>query len=281
MAEATTIQITNSGPWDGSTPITITRRDLTQTGRLYKGSVNAGGVISGGLFDLFDERGPRLVSLATSTWNPRHVARVVPRGSTIYRQEIDLTPNFQSVMLAPEDDLHIATRSAVLGGVGSVTVTLIVNDMSEQNAFAFQRVEHRPEELMRRFRVLRGDESGWAAVFNNRLHPEWSWDPASRYLIWRTNDSGVLAIEDFLDTGREGVSVWVRVTGMAAGMAEIFRVDGRSNDPFSFVANHPAVKWTDKIWMGYDDQLAFRTPNAPAGAAIAIDFELSRLGERR
>ena len=82
MAEPYGIKLFSAGNFNGTTPIALTRADLTVDGqRLYTGAVPAGGggVIDSDFFGLFAPQSPKLVGVAFSSCNPQSVVRVIDR----------------------------------------------------------------------------------------------------------------------------------------------------------------------------------------------------------
>lgn len=129
MAEPIVIELNKDTDFDGVSPIALTRDDFTVSGqRYYKASVpGPGGLIAGDLFGLFQGASPKLVGLASSSFNPQSVARVISSDATgTMREEIDLNPYVQHVLVFPGDKLAIRTMEGA-----RVQVVLVVNELNE------------------------------------------------------------------------------------------------------------------------------------------------------
>ena len=112
MAEPIVIELNKDTDFDGVSPITLTRDDFAVTEkRYYKANVpGPAGLIASDLFGLFQSSSPKLVGLASSSFNPQSVARVISSDATgTMREEIDLTPHVQHVLVFPGDKLAIRT----------------------------------------------------------------------------------------------------------------------------------------------------------------------------
>ncbi|MCA9717497.1 MAG: hypothetical protein KC468_22670, partial [Myxococcales bacterium] len=81
MAEPYIIIITSEADFDGSTLMTQTVNDFAREGRSLSITVpGAVGVIPSTFFGLFSGTAPKLVGVATDTWNPLNTAQVQTLG---------------------------------------------------------------------------------------------------------------------------------------------------------------------------------------------------------
>ena len=131
MAEPFFIILNKEGDFDGVTPMTQTRDAFTVSGQRYYQLSFSGpaGVIDSTLFGLFSDSSPKMVGLAGSSFNPQTVARILSSDpSNTMREEIDLTPVVQHVVMFPGDRLALLTKEG-----GRAQVVLSVNELNESD----------------------------------------------------------------------------------------------------------------------------------------------------
>jgi len=278
MSEPLIFEIRNVGPWDGSTVVSLTRDDFTRAGNYYTGNVGVGGVIKSDFFGLMAATVPKLVSIAVQTYDPNAFARVTRADADVFGVQLDLTPAFQTVMLAAGDVLRINTA----GGPGATdAVLLMVNEMSEAEFTAYSSRELRPRSRTSRLRVTRGDTAEFTLAPSAPLVPSFDYNPANGYLEAITVSQGYISVQQLARTGSEGVYVWVRYTGLGAGAGEVHVVDARTDESRLVQDLLVSTLWSDSIWLSRDDRLAFRSSAPPAGSAVCLEIEVSPVRQRR
>lgn len=273
-AELITFKLT--GEWDGSTPISTGRDDITVEGttRFYEGAVN-GSIIAADYFGLFSRDAPKLVSIAIEGGDPAAIARVVASGSSPddYREQVDLTNTYRSVFVGARDLLYIRAPNRAI-------VWMMVNELNEPESVAFARTRLRNEDRVRRFRITRSDTNAWTPN-TTPMALTFAYNATSGYTEATTALQGSLPIKSLFANRDEGAYLWVRAGNIGANTLEIFNVHPIGLETQQDQASLPAAKWSDPIWVGWDDVLAFRTGAPPAGKSVVLDFELSKVRNRR
>ena len=276
MAEPILIDLTHVGAsgWDGVTTLALTRNDLTVSGqRVYTAEIDSGGVILGDVFGLFHAESFKLVSVAAKNHTPASFVRVGPRGvdETVYRQEYDLVPNFQSLVMAPTDTLRIFYPQENPASVEPLTVTLLINDLSEANAI--RMLEQYPEAgSHRRYRLSRADV--FVATPGVAINPSWTYDAVTRTSEANVATQGTISVSDLANPQSQGVYAWFRFTGIVAGSGSVFGVDPRTQEQTTLAGPLNTMVWSKGVWLSRDDLLTFSC-TAATGAGPAVEIEVS------
>lgn len=275
MSEAIKITLVNTGVFDGSSAINISRSDLGEP-NAYTGNISGGGVITASVLDLMAPKTAKLISIAGDTRGyPGAVVRVTsPTDPDSVREEIVLQTNYQRVLLAGDEVLRILWYG---DGTRNRTVHLVVQDLAERECTPFMRVEHRPSKRMNRFSI----RSASALLPGpNHYQPQWTFAQGV-FQTELTATAGHFDINDFfpsLSTDGKGCYVWVKFGGVTP--ADVGRSHWVSNDYFAFATNLPPEKWSDPMWISENDRLVLRAaPNA--GSMVRADIEVSPLMLRR
>ena len=279
MAEPLIFRINNETQWDGVTPVAIKRDDFEKDGRWYSASTPDGGAIEGDFFGLLSKTAPKIVSIACNSLDPRVIAKVTPPVFPARsRFVLDLTPTYQSVLMAGDDVLRITSQGPESG---TRELTIIVNEISEQEAV---RLATRlgAETRMVRHRIVRNDGQGFSLATNGPLlTSDFDYSLSIDYLTATVSGQGYVSIKDLVDPGSGGAYVWVRFTGIGNGDAELYLIDPRTDEVRSIQAGLKSPLWSEPVWLAREDRLGFRTPAPPAGLEAAIEFEVSTTRQRR
>jgi hypothetical protein len=274
MTEPIVIELNKDTDFDGVSPITLTRDDFAVTGqRYYKANVHGpAGLIACDLFGLFQGSSPKLVGLASSSFNPQSVARVISSDATgTMREEIDLTPYVQHVLVFPGDKLAIRTTDG-----GRVQVILVVNELNEGENVQYA-LGHETHAQRRRFRILR--ETGLPFVpAGPDWRPTFAFDPISCLLISTDNGNGPIPTADLsLYPRHQGVFLAIRYSGNGAIPGKLHLVDGPTRQLRAVQSNLTTVRWSRVQFVSHDDLFALEaTPNVP-GTKLAVDIEIVRV----
>ena len=270
MSEAITIVLTNAGGWDGSTPVTLTRNDFAvEGGRVYKADIAAGGVIPSDLFGLFTKNSPKIVSVAVNSTSPLSLLAVGHLSGGPDRESVNITARFQRVLMGPEDVLRINTQTR------AARLTMLINDLGEQDSFLYEKEEHRPVDRTRRYVITKTD--GLALGHGSTAYSiDPAYDENLRFFLVNIQGDGCFQIRDFIDTESEGCYVWAYGLGFgAAGTMAMFQYDVRTNEFFSLQGGVAPVRWTDPRWFGYDDRFAFSSTDPTVGVNCRLVIEIS------
>ena len=274
MAEPILIELNKDTDFDGVSPIALTRDDFTVSGqRYYKASVSGpGGLVASDLFGLFQGACPKLVGLASSSFNPQSVARVISSDATgTMREEIDLTPYVQHVLVFPGDKLAIRTMDG-----GRVQVILVVNELNEGENIQYA-LGHETHAQWRRFRIVR--ETGVPFVPTGAdWRPTFVFDPISNILMSNDNGVGPIPASDLsLYPRHQGVFIAVRYGGNGAVAGKLHLVDGATRQARAVQTNLTAVLWSKVQFVSHDDLIAFEAAPDVVGAKLAVDIEVVRV----
>ena len=274
-SEPLTFRIDKEGDFDGVTPMTLTRGDFQVTGQRYfiKSLGGAAGQIPGDFFGLFTDLTPKLVGIASSSWNPMSVARVVSKEDPdVFREEVDLTPRMTHVAMFPGDRLAIYTRDG-----SRVCIQLVVTELAESEHVNLA-LQTPPEAYWRRFRIIRGDGGGFNhQPLNATWEPDWTWDTPTNMLIANEAVNGVIPARDLCMYPRfQGCYVSVRYSGIGAGNGELYIVDGHLREANQAQADIKNAAWSKSFFVSHDDLIGLFTP-PPAGGTVVCDLELVRV----
>ena len=274
MAEPIVIELNKATDFDGTSPIALTRDDFTVSGqRYYKASVSGpGGLIAGDLFGLFQGASPKLVGLASSSFNPQSVARVISSGAMgMMREEIDLTPSVQHVLVFPGDKLAIRTSDG-----GRVQVVLVVNELNEGENVQYA-LGHGTYTQWRRFRILR--ETGVPFMPTGaEWRPTFVFDPISNILMSSDDGVGPIPASDLsLYPRHQGVFISVRYSGNGAVAGKLHLVDGATRQSRAVQTDLTTVLWSKVQFVSHDDFIALEASPDVVGARLAVDIEVVRV----
>ncbi len=281
MAEPMIFKITNQSAWNGTKLVDITRDAFQQKGRYYTTTIDEGGALRGDFFGLMSSSAPKLVSVAVDSFDPLVRARVTPEfDDDNYREELDLTPAFQTVFMASTDVIRVV--SAASQHAGSRILTLIVNELSEAEAVRYAALRQRPRGRTLRARITRDDNQPFTNTTSQPLlSSPLSYNLSLGYLVATVSGQGYVSVKDLVDPGSEGVYVWVRFTGIAQGSGEVYLVDPRTDEFRSLESGLQSPIWSKAIWLAREDRLTFRTTNPDPNSEAAVECEVSHVRQRR
>jgi len=285
MSEPTIIELTHTGAvgFDGTSPIELTRDDFTiKNQRFYSATIEAGGVVPADFWGLFTESDVKVVAIACETLSPASLARVGAKGGApdVYREEIDLTPAFQSVYTSATDVIRLLVPIPSADSGERSVVTLIVNALNEEQAAEFARTRG-PEGRHSRYRVLRTDAVGFSLAPNIALQPQFDYLASTQTMVATTNSQGFIAVSEIARPGADGVYVWVRYTGIGGGTGDVYLIDARTGEEYQVATGLVRSQWSAPFWISRDDRIGFRSSNPPVGFEVAVEVSVSPPSGRR
>lgn len=278
MAEPYGIKLFNAGNFNGTTPIALTRADLTVDGqRLYTGNIPAagGGVIDSDFFGLFAPQSPKLVGIAAGSFNPRSVARVIDRAGRM-RQEVNLTGDFQYVLLHGRDRLAVLTNEPLPAMTAPVELSLTINELTEGDHMAWA-LAHPPAPTHTRLKIIRR-HGAFVANYGGQWTPPFAWEPASCVLsIVDDTTNAPLPISALSPFPRHlGTLFSIRFSG-SAGDGKLFILENESRRPWQAQAALPDGRWSRVQYAAHDDLLVLEASPGPAGSPLVCDIEVVRV----
>jgi hypothetical protein len=275
-SEPLKIRLYSEGDFNGLTPMDYARADFQVRGQRFFEKVDIVGPvgqISGDFFGLFADTTPKMVGVASSSWNPMSVARVIPKDNPdVFREEIDLTPRMAYVAMYPGDKLGIVTRDG-----GRVTVELVVTELGEGEHVALS-LRSPPEPQWRRFRIIRHDAGGFTHTpLGNAWIPNFTWDPIENMLVTSTVGNGPIPARSLCMYPKfQGCYIAVRYSGIGNDDARLYIVDGHLREAGVVQSDLKNVIWSKVQFVSHDDLVGLWTP-APAGGTVVCDIELVRV----
>ncbi|MCB9756735.1 MAG: hypothetical protein H6713_43005 [Myxococcales bacterium] len=275
MSEPYTIVLQQAAVFDGTTLIGGTRSDFSVSNRTYTRNLDGGGVVPADFWSLFSADSPKIVGISARTRNPYDIARVITGGTFAqFREEIDLRPLVQHVIMYPGDQLALQTIDR------GIPVELLVQPLSESDHVGWAK-RYEPLARTRRFRITRGDQSGWVPGANPPpLVLGWAWDPVTGFNSATTTNQGVFPLSSFFGPRVvEGVEAWVRVSGVTG--ANVYVRAGGPNGSVQLISGTLTEgHWSDRFHIGFDDLIQIATA-APQNASVQVDIEFGPPRHRR
>ena len=269
--EPVVVELSNSINFDGSTLITLTRDDLTVTGqRYYRGTVTAGGVIDGDFFGLFGAQSIKLVGISGMFHNPGNTLKVVTSyASGRIRQQVDVTPDIAYVLVHPGDKLVLRT----LDTFDSVTVSLVVNELTEKNHVEYAHALAQPNQRQR-FRIYHADGDAFVAN-GGTWTPTFVWDPTKGVLFSEDVDTGSIPCQALsLRDSKEPIYVRVRFAGIEDGTGEVVLAEDPTQDNQVVQSGLDSVEWSRVFVLTHGDLIGFNGEETDAGGPISIDIDV-------
>lgn len=278
MAEPYGIKLFSAGNFNGTTPIALTRADLTVDGqRLYTGAVPAGGggVIDSDFFGLFAPQSPKLVGVAFSSCNPQSVVRVIDRAGRT-RQEINLTGDFQYVLLHGRDRLAVLTNEPLVAQTTPIELSLTINELTEGDHMAWA-LAHPPAPIHTRIKIVR-TQGNFALNNAGQWIPQFTWEPVSCMLCVTDNTTNApLPISALSPFPRQfGTLLSIRYSG-SAGNGKLIVVENETRRPWEAQAALPDGRWSSVQYAAHDDLISLSASPGPAGGPLVCDIELVRV----
>jgi hypothetical protein len=274
-SESIVIELNKESDFDGVTPIALSRDDFTISGkRYYKANIpGPGGMVPADLFGLFSGVSPKLVGLASSSFNPMSVARIINSDAIgTFREEIDLTPQVQHVLMFPGDKLAILTKDG-----GRVQVILVVNELNEAETVRYA-LGHETYAQWRRFRIIRQTGVPFAPNLGTIWRPTFTFDPVSNLLVSTDNGTGTIPVNDLcLYPRHQGCYISIRYAGNGAGGGSFHIVEPTTGQAHVAETNLTTVLWSKVQFVSHDDMIALEASPSVVGAKLVVDIELARV----
>ncbi len=279
MSEPYTIVLQQSALFDGTTPISGTiggsNSDFTISNRTYTRTLDGGGLVPADFWGLFSADSPKVVGISARTRNPHDLARVVSGGAfDQFREQVDLRPIVQHVIMYPGDDLALLTVER------GIPVELLVQPLSESDHVDWSK-RYGMLGRTRRYRITRGDQSGWQPGANPPpLALTWGWNATTGINEATVTTQGVFPLSSFFESVVEGVEAWVRVSGAGAIILRV-REGGPNGAVQDINTNLGEGNWSERIHLGFDDLIQIETGDPPAGKTVQVDIEFGPPRHRR
>lgn len=262
--------------FDGVTPIALTRDNFQVDGqRLYTSTAPAaGGIIDSDFFGLFAPQSPKLVGAAFSSFNPLSVLRVIDQAGRM-RQEVNLTADFQYVLLHGRDRLAVLTKEP-LAAARSIELNLVVNELSEGDHMAWA-LAHPPAPVHTRLRIVR-TQGGFVFNPNGTWLPLFEWDTAANVLSVTDNTiSAPIPISALSPFPRQyGTLLAIRYAG-SLGDGKLHIVENMTRRTWEAQGAMPDVRWSRVQYAAHDDLILLEATPAPGGRPLVCDIELVRV----
>lgn len=270
MAEPYTIQLLNPTDFDGTTPISLTRDNLTvEEQRLYSGTLNGpAGIIPADIFGLFSPRAPKLVGIAFSSDNPMNAAQIQDASGRI-REQLNLRTQMQYLLL------HAGDRIAVLSKDGRCTLTLVVNELSESDHLQWA-LTRPPVQEHTRARIFRSA----GGPFNfTKAAPTWipnfSWDGQQLYEVDETSN-GPIPIASLLYPRRYGAYVSIRYSGSQSD-GEFIIYEPQTGSEWQVQNSIPDGRWSRVQYLAHSDMIGLKASPPAVGGRVLVDIEIVRV----
>lgn len=286
MSEPTVIRLTHTGAagFTGVDVIDLTRDDFAVVDqRYYTATIQAGGVVPADFWGLFRGSGIKLVAVAAESYSPMSVARVGASDSIadVFREEVDLTPTFQSVFMTPNDILRLSAPPQAAGSGERAVITLVVNTLNERQAADYARDRLQRQARHSRYSIRRTDQAAFALNTMDALLPAFTYDEPSQTMIAETDAQGYVSLREIARPGASGVYLWFRFTGIAAGAGDVFNISARTAEENALATGLTVGVWSEPFWFSRDDRFGFRSTPPPAGLEVGVDIAVSPPGGRR
>ena len=273
MSEPYALQIAVEQGFDGQTPMKVSIGDFERgAGRHSMIRIpGPAGIIAGDFFGLFSSATPKIVGLATRSLSHKSKAWVVGQGTkrTLYREQIDLEPRFQHVVLFPGDRLEI-----VSGGEGLAILDVLVNDLSEAEHVEYALRQERSARP-RRLRLIRTDGSGFVPLFDAEpWSPAFAWDELSETLTATENTHGPIPLRAF-GLGPRSAECFVSVrylNTVGPGKLHLLEPTLKSHVELDAVVN--PFTWSKVQFLSHLDHLVLESPGPAQGVSVIAEIEI-------
>ena len=278
MSEVSLFRLIKGSDFDGNTWITLTRDNFSVSGqRHYVATVNGpGGSIGGDFFGVFSPDSAKLVGVAFSSANPRSMARVVDRSNRV-REEVNLTPFVQYILMNPGDRLSVLTNEALPTGPVPVELTLAVNELSEAQHVEWA-LAHRPAVHQHtRLRIVRRGD--FVPVVNAvPWIPTFYWNLVSNVLEANDNTSqGPIPISALSPFGRMYGSLFSIRYSNSQNDGKLVVVENQSRAFHESQFNIQDAAWSRVAYAAHDDLIALSAKTAVVGGDLIADIEIVRV----
>jgi hypothetical protein len=273
-SEPITFWLHKEGDFNGQTPIELDRSKFAiEGGRVYRAHLTGpAGQISADFFGVFSDLTPKLCGIASSSYNPQSVARIIPKDDPdVFREEVDLTPQMVHVAIYPGDRLAIYTQDG-----GRVCIQMVVTELAESEHVSLA-LRTPPVPQWRRFRLIRSGSGGFSHLpLVNSYSPPFAWSPGLSMLVTSTLGDGPIPARDLcMYPTFQGCYVSVRYAGINAD-AQLHIVDGHLRDSAALQTDIKPMRWSKVFFVSHDDLLGLWSP-APVVDTVVCDIELVRV----
>ena len=278
MSEVSLFRLIKGSDFDGNTWITLTRDNFTVSGqRSYVASVNGpGGSIGGDFFGVFSPDSVKVVGVAFTSANPRSMVRVVDSSNRV-REEVNLTPFIQYLLMNPGDRLSVLSSEALPTGPVPVELTLAVNEVTEAQhmdwAIAHPPVVHHHTRL----RIIRrGDFVPEANAVP--WVPTFFWNPVSNVLEATDSTSqGPIPISALSPFGRMYGSLFSVRYSNSNNNGKLVVVESQSRAFYESQINIRNAAWSRVAYAAHDDLIALSATAPVVGGDLIVDIEIVRV----
>lgn len=277
MAEPYGITLRSAVNFDGTTPITLSRSNFTADGqRLYTASVppGGGGLIDSDFFGLFAPQSPKLVGIAFSSYNPLSVVRVIDAAGRM-RQELNLTGDYQYVLLHGRDRLAVLTREPPPHGM-TLDLSLVVNELSEGDHMTWA-LAHPPAPVHTRLRIVRS-QGPFVANPSGVWLPAFNWDPVANILsVTDDATNAPIPISALSPFPRHfGSLITIRYAN-SSNDGKLIILENLTRAKWEAQTALPDVRWSRVQYVAHDDLIMLEASPTPAGRPMVCDIELVRV----
>ncbi len=284
MTEPIAIELNKTGNFDGVTALTLTRDDFTESGKRYyrKDLTGSAGVIGADLFGLFQPHALKLVGLSGVSHNPQSTVKLVtPYGGGKVRQEFQLSPEVQYLVMLPNDRLVVTTAETTT----TIQLLMVANEMSEADHVRFAaRASFLPPGLggpanRRRFQIYHATGAAFVAS-GTPWAPSFALDTTTGKLLSTDIATGSIPCSALsLREPHESIYVRVRFANITTGGGVVTLYDGEQGVGRVFQDGLQPMEWSRVFTMGFDDQLGLTGAPAAGGVGVDIDVVHSLPGE--
>lgn len=273
MSEPRQVHLRKTGNFDGTSAISLTRdRDLVAAnGLVYVADLTGpAGLIPADFWGLFSAERPKLVGVAFASANPRSVARVVSVAGRV-REEINLTPGFQYVMMHGQDRLAVTTAESSGVHLPSLELHLEVNEVSEADHVRWA-LAHPPGRIHTRFKLIR--QTPFALTTHGPpFIPSFIWDPTENLFISNDIANGPIPIAALSPFSRAfGTLVSIRYSNSNSD-GQVVTVEGTTRSPYTLQATIPNGRWSRVFYASHDDLICLAATSLAGNPVIVCDIE--------
>ena len=272
MGEPYTITLRSNSNFNGTTPIPLTRAELTVSGqRYYTGTVHGEGLVGADFFGLFAPQSPKSVGVALSSFNPTSVVRVIDPAGRM-RQQVNLSGKHQYVLLHGGDQLAIGTKEPA-DMTRPIEVSLVVNELSEGDHVQWA-LAHPPEPIHTRLRIVRTD-GGFMANTSGIWLPAFQWDESASVLAVTDNVGNnpipIHALAPF--PRRFGALLSIRYAG-SNNDGKLTLVESLTRRKWDAQTALEDVRWSRVQYAAHDDMILLSAAPNPVGGPLVCDIEI-------
>jgi hypothetical protein len=271
MSEPRKVVLRKTGDYDGTSAISLIRdQDLAAVngGLVYTAVISGpAGIIPADFWGLFSAERPKLVGVAFSSRNPRSVIRVVSASGHV-REEVNLTPSVQYVMLTGQDKLAVLTSESSAANLASTELHLEINEVSEADHVQWA-LSHPPGRIHTRFKLIRQVafvKSNVAPPFI----PSFVWDPINQMFTSNDPTDGPIPIAALSPFARGfGTLVSVRYSG-SNNDGEVATIESVAKSQYTLQSAIPNGRWSRVFYASHDDSILLAATPLPQGVPILV-----------